>query len=81
MLDDDFIELGNKVVVRVVIALEEGFFYFKFFLYLTDNQLRVGLTCDFLCSKVVREVEASQYGFVFGLVIRCFEGELERLLN
>jgi len=81
MLDDNFIKLGDRVVDRVIIAQEEELFYFKFALYLADNQLRVGLTCDFLCSKVVREVEASQYGFVFGLVIRCFEDELERLLN
>ena len=81
MLDDDFIELGNKVVVRVVIALEEGFFYFKFFLYLTDNQLRVALAYDFACSKVMSKVETGQYGFVFGLVVCCFEGDLERLFN
>jgi len=30
MLDDKFVELGDRVVDRVVIALEEGFFYFEF---------------------------------------------------
>jgi len=39
MLDGDFIELGDGVADRVIIALEEGFFDFEFAFYLTDNQL------------------------------------------
>ena len=50
MLDDDFVKLGNRVVDRVVITLEEGFFYLEFTLYLTDNQLRVALAYNFPCS-------------------------------
>jgi len=50
MLDDDFVKLGNRVVDRVVIALEEGFFYLEFALYLTDNQLRVALAYNFAYS-------------------------------
>jgi len=50
MLDGDFIKLGDEVVDRVIIALEEGFFDFKLAFYLSDNQLRVALAYDFVRS-------------------------------
>ena len=53
MLDSDFIELGNGVTDRMVIALEEGFPHLEFASDLADYQLGVAFTCDLARPEVM----------------------------
>jgi len=46
MLDNDFIELGNRVADRMVVVLEEGHPHLEFAFVLIDYQLGVAFTCD-----------------------------------
>jgi len=53
MLDSDFIEFGNEVVDRMVIALEEGLPHLEFASDLGDYQLGVAFTCDLARPEVM----------------------------